>query len=369
MKRTYILFKILVLVLISSVISTSYAVEKNNKPCLSNIEFLPYKGKIHNRYIARATYSDPDGDIPSNIAIYVDNTFYPLNLNRIIKKSNQGLESYEATYQAIISLPYGAHSYYFYAEDGKGKSDRIPRYGAIKSPFVGVKRPYNRAPTLKDGGVQFQEGTDRNSFIYSVWYYDPEYYEKPNKPPKEIAVYVDGIKVPMKLYKGNRNNGLYLAVYSFPEEKLRAYQYDNQERDPSRHAFYFRAIDADGFGVFLPEDGIIRGPELTFAYNNPPKLFDPKVEPAIGGHNKTYTYYVTYEDMDDELPAVINCVVNDNVHKMRFLTGSKHKGIYYYKTKQFAGNSHRYYFHAKDGRGAEVRIPDNGSYHGPVVVK
>ncbi len=369
MKRTNLLFKILVLTLATISTSNILAVERNNKPCLRDIEFLPYKGKIHNRYIARAIYSDPDGDVPSNIAIYVDKTFYPLSLVKILKKSTQGVESYEASYQAIISLPYGAHSYYFYAEDGKGKSVRNPAYGEIKSPFVGVKRMYNRAPTLKEGGIQRQHGSDRDIFAYSVWYYDPEYYEKPNRPPQEVAVFIDGVKIPMKLYKGTPNNGFYMAVYSFPEDKLRAYQYDNEEKDPSRHGYYFRAIDADGFGVYLPEDGFVRGPEISVAMNHSPKLFDPRVEPVIGPPNKTYTYYVTYEDEDEDLPAYVNCIVNDNIHRMRFLTGSKHKGIYYFKTRQFLGQSHRYYFHAEDGKGGDTRLPLVGYYHGPTVVK
>ena len=165
MKRINLLFKILAFLLITIPVVNSYAIEKNHKPCLSDVEFLPYKGKIHNHYIARATYSDPDGDVPSNIAIYVDKTFYPLSLVKIIKKSSQGLEAYEAIYQTIISLPYGAHSYYFYAEDGKGKYDRNPRYGEIKSPFVGVKRTYNRAPTLREGGEARPEGSDRDNYV------------------------------------------------------------------------------------------------------------------------------------------------------------------------------------------------------------
>ncbi|MDH5186052.1 MAG: hypothetical protein OEZ20_05220 [candidate division WOR-3 bacterium] len=368
MKRINLLFKILILILVGLSASFSYALEKNRKPSLIDVEFHPYRGKIRDQYIAHAVYSDPDGDIPTNIAIYVDKTFYPLNLVKILKKAHQGLEPYEALYRTIISLPYGEHSYYFYADDGKGKYDRVPRYGEIKAPFVGIRRPYNRAPRLADGGVQLQQGSENDYYVYSVWYYDPEYYETPNRPPKEIAVFVDGIKIPMKLQKGKPNNGFYMTVHNFSEEALRAYQYENEQSSPERHGFFFRAIDADGFCVYLPEDGFIQGPDITLSSNHPPKLLDPRVEPEIGTPKMAYSYYITYEDEDGDLPAFVHCVVNDNVHKMRLKTGSKHKGIYYFRTKQFAGNSHRYYFYAEDGHGNGSRVPEKGIFHGPVVV-
>jgi hypothetical protein len=374
MERKRWLVSILIILMLGQFVSITYAFAKNHKPSLLDAKLTPYKGKYPNYYVAYAKYSDPDGDIPSKIVVYVDNACYPLGLVRITKKPYPGVESYEAFYQAMMALPPGEHKYYFYTEDGRGKNDRFPRYGEVKSPFVGVWRLYNRAPTLKEGGLEPQEGNDRDHFIYSVWYYDPEYYEHPNHPPKEVSVFVDAIKVPMKLQSGTPNNGLYIADYTFTEENLRAYQYENDQKDPKRHAYFFRAVDADGFCVYLPEDGYITGPEISYAKthvstNHVPKLLDPKVEPPIGAPNGTYTYYVTYEDEDDDPPVTINCVVNDNVHRMKLQTGSRYKGIYYFKIKQFLGTSHRYYFQAKDGRTGETRLPESGSFNGPVVVK
>jgi hypothetical protein len=369
MQKKLWLIGILILLILGNLTSISYAFVKNRKPCLCDVKFEPYKGKYPDYYVAQARYSDPDGDIPSKIVIYVDKACYPLALVRVIKNPYPGVESFEGFYNAVVALPPGEHNYYFYAEDGRGKADRNPRYGVVKSPFVGVRRLYNRAPTLREGSIQRQQGTDRDHFVYSVWYYDPEYYESPNRPPKEVSVFVDGIKVPMRLHKGTPNNGFYLAEYTYPEDKLRAYQYENDEKNPSRHAYFFRAVDANGFCIYLPEDGYVRGPELSFATNRPPKLLDPRVEPVLGTPNMPYTYYVTYEDQDDDPPAYIYCVVNDNVHKMKLHTGSKYKGIYYYRSNLFLGNSHRYYFHAEDGRRGETRLPENGSFHGPVVVE
>ncbi|MEO0114306.1 MAG: hypothetical protein ABIK93_02395 [candidate division WOR-3 bacterium] len=359
---------VILIVSIGMVWATS-SFPKNRKPCLCDVNFTPYKGKYPDCYVAYAKYSDPDGDIPSKIAIYVDGVCYPLGLVRIIKRPYPGVESFEAFYQAVISLPPGEHRYYFYAEDGRGKYDRNPRYGSIKSPFVGVFRQFNRAPTLREGGLQKEEGTNRDSYVFSVWYYDPEYYETPNRPPKEVAVFVDGIKIPMKLHKGTPNNGLYLVSHTFTEDALRAYQYENNEKDTRRHAYFFRAVDADGFCTYLPEDGYIHGPEVSLAQNLPPKLLDPRVEPALGTENMTYTYYVTYEDQDDDPPAYVNCVINGNIHKMKLLTGQKHKGIYYFKTRHFYGTRHSYYFEATDGRKGVVRLPEVGNFYGPAVVK
>uniref|UniRef100_A0A7C6EB00 Uncharacterized protein n=1 Tax=candidate division WOR-3 bacterium TaxID=2052148 RepID=A0A7C6EB00_UNCW3 len=363
---------ILLLLISVCVLGTNFAIAssiKNRKPCLCDVKLTPYKGKYPDYYIAYAKYSDPDGDIPSKIVVYVDNTCYPLGLVKIIKKPYPGVESFEAFYQAAIALPPGEHRYYFYTEDGRGKSDRNPRYGVVKSPFVGVRRLYNRAPVLKEGGALRQQGTDRDHYVYSVWYYDPEYYEDPSRPPKEVCVFVDGIKIPMKLHKGTANNGLYLVDYAFPEDKLRAYQYENEEKDTKRHAFFFRAVDADGFCTYLPEDGYIQGPEVSLDENHPPRLLDPRIEPPLGTENMTYTYYVTYEDQDNDPPAYINCVINGKNHRMKLLTGLKHKGIYYCKTNHFYGTQHTYYFYAADGRKGETRLPEVGKYFGPAVVK
>lgn len=370
MKRTLWLIGVIGILILSQFFSFSGAAPiKNRKPCLFETKFVPYKGKYSDCFVAYAKYSDPDGDLPSKIAIYVDKTCYPLGLVRIIKRPYPGVESYEAFYQAVIKLPPGEHRYYFYAEDGRGKFDRSPRYGEIKSPFVGVCRQYNRAPTLREGGLKWEKGTDRDHYIFSVWYYDPEYYETPNRPPQEVAVFVDGIKVPMKLHKGTPNNGLYLVDYNFTEENLRAYQYENDEKDPSRHAYFFRAVDADGFCTYLPEDGYIKGPEIALAENQPPKLCEPHIEPTIGAPNQIFTYYVTYEDPDDDPPAYIDCVINGNVHKMKLLNGLKYKGVYYCQTRQILGTRHRYHFKAADGRGGEARLPETGNYFGPAVVK
>lgn len=316
--------------------------QKNSKPFLQDGEILPSEGTMKKAYIARVHYLDADGDPPTKIFVYIDGVPYPLKL----KKGNPANGWY---YSAKLTLPPGEHKYYFYCEDGRGKSDRYPRYGEKTGPIVGVHKKLNRKSNLQKGGLYFEEGEEGKIFIFKVDYYDPDL-----KPPKAVMVVVDGRAYPMELYKGEKGNGTYI-------KRLKL--------EPMKHGYYFMAIDDKGEKVALPEEGYISGPMVYEKENTPPFLTDWKLTPELGGPNRTFTFSAFYKDEDFDPPAIIQVVIDNIPYDMKLVKGKKYYGIYQFRKKFLEGKFYKYYFYCEDGRGGIRRVPEKGFFFGPFVIK
>lgn len=319
-----------------------FAAAANNKPCLCQPEIRPLDGLARTTYVATVKYSDPDGDAASAVSVYVDGVAYPMRL--VSGRPENG------TYRARLTLPPGEHSYYFYAEDSRGLSERFPRYGAKKGPFVGSRKPYNRQPALTDGGVYFEYGTDRDVTTFTVRYQD----RCETRPPLAVKAVVDGITHDMKLHTGTPNDGIYLYQTSLPA---------------GPHAYYFAAKDAGGDCITHPRHGFLRGPEIHPSPNSPPELSCPRVVPPAGSHLTKYSYTVEYRDKDFDPPSTALIYVNDIPHVMRLAATKPHYGIYVFRTNHHLSYNHTYYFYFEDGRGGTCRYPARGAFHGPVVTK
>ncbi len=313
----------------------------NKQPCLYDGVIEPQSGTTRNIYIASVRYYDPDGKKPIQIKVFVNENGY--NLKKSSGKYNNGV------YKTKLSLPAGKHSYYFYAEDDHGFSIKYPQYGVIKGPTVNLNRPYQQPATLMEGGLYQKIGTNKSIYTYTVRFKDPN-----EKPPKKIRVVVDGISYPMQLHKGKLYDGIFLAKLTLPTGK---------------HAYYFKAYDALGNCITLPEQGFVRGPDVISHQNSNPKLLDNKIEPPIGYKANTYSYYVTYIDEDNDPPSLMQIYINEQPYDLKLKQGKPYNGIYYLKYSHFVGNYHNYYFYCEDGRGGSYRFPETGYFYGPVVVK
>ncbi|MEO0081047.1 MAG: hypothetical protein ABIL25_01995 [candidate division WOR-3 bacterium] len=318
-----------------------FAAPANNKPCLCQPTIKPMDGVARTTYVATVRYSDPDGDAASVVNVCVDDVAYPM---RLVKgRPDNG------TYQARLTLPPGEHSYYFYAEDARGMSERFPRYGAKSGPFVGSRKPYNRLPMLSEGGVYFDWGSDRDIYTFTVRYQDKDC----PKPPT-VRVVVDGIVHDMKLHNGTPNDGIYLYQAVLPA---------------GPHAYYFVARDGNGDCITHPRYGFLRGPEVQKLPNSPPELRYPKVIPPAGSHLTRYSYTVEYEDKDFDPPAVALIYIDDIPHPMRLAATKPYYGIYVFRTNLHISPYHNYYFYFEDGKGGTCRLPARGKFHGPVVTR
>ncbi len=315
---------------------------ENNNPCLCKPAITPMNGTTKTVYVATVQYEDADGDVPAKVEVYINGQPYPMRL--------VGGKAARGTYRARLTLPPGEHNYYFYAEDGRGGSERYPRYGAIAGPFVGTRQPLNRQPVLTDGGVFFEQGSDKSIFTYTVKYHDRD----DDKPPQAVRVVIDGVPYQMKLHKGTANNGTYLYQTTL---------------EPGPHAYYFVAHDGEGDCVTLPAKGFLRGPMVNGQPNQPPVLLDPNQDPTIGSPKSTFSYRVDYRDADGD-PAAVALIYIDGVpHKMSRRSGRNGLAQYSYRTRLPYGSMHDYYFYFEDGRGGTCRLPEVGTFHGPVVTK
>jgi hypothetical protein len=335
----YVLIAIPILVLFS--ILSAQELELNKAPCLYEGMIEPQTGTIRNSYTASVHYYDPDGQRPLQIQVYVNDMGY--TLKRASGKHNNGI------YKTKLTLPPGKHGYYFYAEDDYGMPVRYPRYGVVRGPEVNVDKPYIKPACLSKGGLLNNYGTDKSVYTYTVHYYDPN-----DRAPKKLNVIVDNINYPMTLHKGDPHNGSYIAQLNLPA---------------GPHAYYFKALDAMGNCISLPQQGFMRGPQITESHNNYPTLFDMKLDPQIGYKSNRYTYFVTYIDKDCDPPSIMQIVIDEKPFNLRLKQGKKYNGVYAFKTSHYIGNLHNYYFYCEDGRGGSCRFPETGYFYGPVVVK
>ncbi len=312
------------------------------RPWLSDGKVTPLNGTMRTSYFAEVIYSHPEELSPVKIQVFIDGTPYELRL----KKGKAWKGVYRS---AAITLPPGEHSFYFHCEDENGRFDRFPRFGEKKGPFVGMRTKYNRKPSLTEGGVYFDYGTEREIYTFTVNYFDPDC-----QPPKSVIAYVNEIPCTMSLHKGTPSNGIYLV-----KRKLKAHPY----------AYYFYAEDFGGAKITLPGRGFIRGPEVEEAENEDPILVDLKLTPNLGGPQTKFTFYATYKDPDFDPPSIIQVVINDSPYTMRLKQGKKYEGVYVYSTRVIESVNNRYYFYTEDGRGGVRRVPEVGAFHGPVVIR
>jgi hypothetical protein len=339
------LFKLLfvTLLVLAVGIPVLYAQEPipNQKPCMYEGTIEPQSGTARTAYIASVHYYDPDGKKPVKIQVFVDDVSY--SLKRASGKFNDGI------YRCRLTLPPGEHTYYFYGEDDMGREVRMPRYGVKKGPAVSLTKPWIKPAKLSDAGLFQKAGNDKMTYTYTIHYCDPQ-----DKPPQKLYVVVDGIMYPMTLHKGKAYDGSYIAILNLPA---------------GHHAYYFKALDMLGNCISLPEEGFVRGPEVTENMNSSPRLFDVYLDPIIGYKSTKFNYHVTYLDDDFDSPSILKIVIDGESYPLRLKSGKTYNGIYTFSAKQYIGNYHNYYFYCEDGRGGSCRIPETGTYHGPVVVK
>jgi hypothetical protein len=106
--------------------------------------------------------------------------------------------------------------------------------------------------------------------------------------------------------------------------------------------------------VFDLEDGwdrhvfILQVTQEPIAENNAPILSKPGITPSEGDTETEFMFTVHYFDADNDIPTLIQVVIDNTSYKMTFMSGEPSNGTYEYSTKLSEG-THVYYFTASDG--------------------
>lgn len=105
------------------------AEKKNRVPKLFDARLNPEIGYQSDRYQYEITYLDEDRDAPSVINIVINEIAYPMKLKK--GKPYNGIYTFSTKHH-----PGNYHTYYFYCEDGRGGSFRLPTRGYFYGPVV-----------------------------------------------------------------------------------------------------------------------------------------------------------------------------------------------------------------------------------------
>ena len=111
----------------------------NNPPQLSNPSVQPPSGTPATGFYYYVNYFDSDGDSPSTKQVYIDGMPYTMSLQS--GSASNGVYRYGPK---NLSVGWG-HNYYFYFEDGKGGTARLPTSGSYSGPTVSLG---NNPPSL-----------------------------------------------------------------------------------------------------------------------------------------------------------------------------------------------------------------------------
>ena len=314
----------------------------NNPPMLSAGAVSPSTGSNSTLFVYRVTYADADDEAPSFIKALVDSTEYAMT-----KQDGSDITYTDGViYELRTTLFLGAHKYRFEASDGKGPV-RLPETGDYEGPTVNPPST-NTPPALEGGKVSPGQGGTTTRFTFAIAYTDQD-----NDPPSFVSLMLDGENRSMK----KLNDNPYSDGVEFRLETT---------LNTSAHSFYFEASDGEDPARF-PATGELSGPNVSStAQNNPPALSVPSFSPPGGNTTTLFMLSVRYTDVDDQLPAVKDVVMDGVSHSMAFANGTPAAGSdYTYQTLLSAG-VHAYYFSFSDGKDA-VRYPASGELATPNI--
>ncbi|UCG68511.1 MAG: DNRLRE domain-containing protein [Thermoplasmata archaeon] len=231
-------------------------------------------------------------------------------------------------YFCNISLPKGSYQYLFIAYDGKTWASTSP---------VGIT-VYNNHPELKYGIVSPPTGKGKDSFNFTVAYYDYD-----NDAPQTMnltLVSSPPINYIMKEIDGTD------TVYSDGKD----YYYE-LTLNKSIYTYFFYA-----------NDGEVRNnstSSILYVGNNPPGLSSSPVLPSSGNITTTFNFTVTYRDIDEDWPGMVLLNLSNASNSTSYIMWEVDEDDlncldgkdYYYPRTGLTKGTYTYYFAANDTGG------------------
>ncbi len=315
---------------------------ENNPPQLSAGSVSPSSGTNSTLYVYRVTFTDADDESPVFIRAVVDGTEYAMT-----KQDGSDITYTDGVvYELRTTLLLGSHKYRFEASDGKGPV-RVPGTGDFDGPAVSPAE-VNIPPVLAGGKVSPGQGGTTTRFTFVVTYSDQD-----GDPPAFVSLMLDGENRTMK----RLNDNPYEAGVEYRLEAT---------LNTSAHTFHIEASDGTDPARF-PASGELAGPDVSpTAQNNPPALSVPSFSPPGGNTTTLFTFSVRYADVDDQLPAVKDVVIDGVSRSMVFSNGTPADGSDYTHQTLLPAGVHAYYFSFTDGRDA-ARFPASGELATPNI--
>ncbi len=169
------------------------------------------------------------------------------------------------------------------------------------------------------------------------------------------------------LVQGAGLQRFYLGVndlYSGDPATLSAFKIVDLTADPDAErasSLVPQTVDAQQAYAYV--DYVYSGP----AYNDPPQLTSPEVDPGTGTAGATFTFSVRYTDHDGDVPAVKNLILDGVPRALSLLPGQQAADGLYATEVVLAAGSHSYAFYFEDGQGESAKAPLAGAISGPAV--
>ena len=138
-------------------------------PELSDGSVSPEYGQSTDTFTYSVHYYHADSEPPATADVYIDGS--PQTMTLASGQAADGDYEYEAS-----SLSAGDHSFYFYFEDGNGKSDRLPASGTSDGPFVDDTKPSSSCSspsysTSQPASITFTSSDGEGCGIYETKLY------------------------------------------------------------------------------------------------------------------------------------------------------------------------------------------------------
>lgn len=309
----------------------------NFPPVLTNPAVQPVTGTEATTYRFSVTYRDGDNTPPANVLLFVDD---PNEQRPGIPMTTTGTDfAAGVVYEVTQTLTGGSHSFHIRANDGK----ETTRTAEIPQPTV------NQPPELLGGTVAPASGTVETEFVFQVTYRD-----KDGNPPRYVKVFVDD--------PNETGEGVQMGTAEASPNYAQGVLYTAKMRlSGGTHTFHFKADDR----VEARRTSEQTGPRV----NNAPTLTNVSVTPTVGAPGSTFTFRVTYTDLDGEAPDAngVRLFIDDPAERsaprrMSLTTASPDyvAGVVYAYTTQpneLTPGVHTFHITVSDGR-STVRTPE-----------
>ncbi len=207
------------------------------------------------------------------------------------------------------------------------------------------------APVLSNGFVNPTIGTSLDTFTFYVTYTDAD-----NNAPSYVRVYINGTLHAMsKAYDDSVYSDGCIYTFSTASLVVAAYPY----------RFTFNCSD----GTRLGSIGPFTGPTVAAPVNHAPVLVSPNVDPGTGHTGTTFTFLVTYIDIDGDAPSSITVTINSSAPYALSGTDAGDTDVTDGKIYGYSGTlpsfgTYQFRFNASDGSTAVA----TGWITGPVLV-